>query len=290
MNTAPRGGESSSMIPSYLETRRSNDESDTATTAETRAYPLNQQLSKKVDETIAPSSLSLFIKKTEEPIGPSTLKLLSLPGSNDVICGRGNIAFNHPGNCFLRSLADKQSSNYANAKTKRQRSVIVSEIIRGARERGNGFMKQSSTSGNWAEVGDTLAREKVGQLLRNSLSTQYRSSSKAKLSRRRRVSRKVFDQIQQVLQSNRLVCQIMYKMRSDVVRGRDSFLIQSDEEVMEIFDDANKRLLEVMKSDVSLVVRYQHVLFSAESGERRAPPNLMQAVEEHSGTAPMLVD
>lgn len=277
------------MLPAYLKTR-SNDDSDKAITAETRSFPLDQQLSKKEDHTITPSLLSLYIKKTEEPIGPSTLKLLSLPGPNDVICGRGNIAFNHPGNYFLRSLADKQSSNYANAKSKLQRSVIVSEIIRRARERGNGFMKESSTNGNWAEVGDTLAREKVGQLLRNSLSTQYRSSSKAKLSRRRRVCHKVYYQIQQVLQSNRLVCQIMHKMRRDVVRGRDSFLTQSNEEVMEIFDDANKRLLEVMKSDVSLVVRFQLVLFSAESGERRAPPNLMPAIGEHSGTAPMVVD
>lgn len=39
--------------------------------------------------------------------------------------------------------------------------------------------------GCWYEVGDSIAREKVGAMLRDFLHTQYRSSTKSKIARRR---------------------------------------------------------------------------------------------------------
>jgi hypothetical protein len=45
-------------------------------------------------------------------------------------------------------------------------------------------------SGAWFEVGDHLAREKVSALLRDLLHTQYRSSAKAKIARRKTKTQK----------------------------------------------------------------------------------------------------
>ncbi len=67
-----------------------------------------------------------------------------------------------------------------------EKSGIVSVIIRTVRSRSpvGGFVKLDSTTGRWQEVGDHLAREKVGQTIRDALHSQYRSSSRAKKRRR----------------------------------------------------------------------------------------------------------
>ena len=67
-----------------------------------------------------------------------------------------------------------------------EKSGIVSVIIRTVRSRSpvGGFVKLDSTTGQWQEVGDHLAREKVGQTIRDALHSQYRSSSRAKKRRR----------------------------------------------------------------------------------------------------------
>lgn len=75
---------------------------------------------------------------------------------------------------------------YAAATTKQDKSRIVSEIVDTIRKSSpdGGFVKLDPLTGSWREVGDHLAREKVGQTLRDSLHTKYSSSTKAKKQRR----------------------------------------------------------------------------------------------------------
>jgi len=108
------------------------------------------------------------------------------PGDNDVICGKGRTCFNHIGNkSFRETIRRIYLQEYSNAKTKIDKSKIVSNIVDLIRSRSEGgFVKFDTTKYEWYEVGDTLAREKVGQTLRNDLHLQYRSANKAKKRRR----------------------------------------------------------------------------------------------------------
>jgi hypothetical protein len=74
---------------------------------------------------------------------------------------------------------------YSEAKTKFEKSNIVSAIIATIRQAcpGGGFVKFEE--GEWWEVDDGFAREKIGCLFRDYLHTQYRSSTKAKIARRK---------------------------------------------------------------------------------------------------------
>jgi hypothetical protein len=105
------------------------------------------------------------------------------PSEYSIVCGRGKDTFNHIGNQRFRALASMFTERYSRAGTKVAKSAIVSEIIDVIREADGNFCKLKK--GAWIEVGDHHAREKVSSLLRDFLHTQYRSSAKAKISRRK---------------------------------------------------------------------------------------------------------
>jgi hypothetical protein len=100
-----------------------------------------------------------------------------------VICGRGRDSFNHIGNRRFRILASMHIERYSRADSKVAKTAIVSEIIEVIRQADGNFCK--FTKGKWFEVGDHHAREKVSSLMRDLLHTQYRSSAKAKIARRK---------------------------------------------------------------------------------------------------------
>ena len=85
------------------------------------------------------------------------------PGPRDVICARGKRALESEGNRHMRTLVDERLDEYCKATTKIAKSVIVSEIVDSVREASpnGGFVKE--IDGRWFEVGDNIAREKIGQ-------------------------------------------------------------------------------------------------------------------------------
>lgn len=85
------------------------------------------------------------------------------PGQMDVICARGKVAQRHSGNERLRAIIESNVHEYAYAPTKLSKSTIVSSILDAVRD-GNprgGFVKYEG--GAWHDVGDLVAREKIGQ-------------------------------------------------------------------------------------------------------------------------------
>lgn len=123
------------------------------------------------------------------------------PGPYDVICARGKVAWNHSGNKFFRSIVKQNTERYAAAvETKIQRTRIVTEVVNEIRSRGNGFVKQEEDTGCWVQVGNLLAREKVGQHFRNALST-YKSSSKNKKYRRRAATERLSQRLHSCFKS-----------------------------------------------------------------------------------------
>eukprot|EP00980_Cylindrotheca_fusiformis_P011223 scaffold2574_cov98-Cylindrotheca_fusiformis.AAC.13 len=82
------------------------------------------------------------------------------PGNWDVICHSGKDVHNHGNNL----------QSYVKAKSRSQKSAIISEIVTSIREsstHGGGFVRLDNNTCRWYEVGDKVARDKVGQTLRD---------------------------------------------------------------------------------------------------------------------------
>ena len=103
------------------------------------------------------------------------------PGPQHVICAKGKAAKEHQANQFLRHLVQSSLQEYSDA-SKLERSFLVSKIVKTIRQEG-GFVRE--IDGKWYDVSDRNAREKIGQLYRDALHTQFKSSTKAKASVRR---------------------------------------------------------------------------------------------------------
>lgn len=112
------------------------------------------------------------------------------PGPTDVICAWGKAAKQvrtyfflinfvyvvfvffthqckqHPGYQRYRDIVRQNLARYDATKTKLERTMIVTEIVEFIRDSSphGGFVKQDKETGRWYEVGDHLAREKVGQV------------------------------------------------------------------------------------------------------------------------------
>lgn len=86
-----------------------------------------------------------------------------VPGPFDVICARGRAAKIHSGNQRYKQMIEMNLAKYKDAKSKNDKSYIVSSIIDSIRDASphGGFVKEDN--GKWYEVGDHIAREKVGQ-------------------------------------------------------------------------------------------------------------------------------
>jgi hypothetical protein len=189
------------------------------------------------------------------------------PGPFDVICGRGKVAKNHSGNRHFRNKVQEALLEYSRSDFKLGKSMIVSDIVESVR-RGSplgGFVKWCSCSciktndeedhehgggGQWFEVGDHLAREKVGQSFRDLLHVQYKSSTKAKRKRRTEEVNEFEVDMEQIASSNLSVRQHSKKLQMSleqaVVVGVKKV---SDMQVLRLFTNTNIELLQALKCD-----------------------------------------
>jgi hypothetical protein len=177
------------------------------------------------------------------------------PGPYDVICARGKQAWNHTGNTFFRLLVEKRVEEYSKCSTKVERSLIVTDIVETIRTRGNGFVKAKDPHqryDGWIEVGDLLAREKTGSLFRNALSTRYKSSVKSKKIRKTEKNPKLFEDVQQVVLSNKDIRCILKNVIS--LTHRVDFV---DRDAAIAFNQANIMILDSIKRDKTLVRRFR---------------------------------
>lgn len=196
--------------------------------------------------TIAPSYYeaimqgNMVFNRAPSPIGDKrNLSPNFVPSDYDVICGKGKSCFNHPGNKSFRKLVGLYLDGYAEATTKLEKSAIVSSIIQTVRTQnpGGGFVKLDTPSGVWQEVGDHLAREKVGQTIRDALHSQYRSSTKAKKIRRQAEQAIASDTMTMI---SNMHCQISSKI--DDLQSKITNT-QTDRQLSDMFTQANLEIL-----------------------------------------------
>jgi hypothetical protein len=136
-------------------------------------------------------SKQMYASELSAVFGPKTgkaqLGIDFQPSDLSVICGRGKDSYNHTGNQCFRITASVFVERYSRAFCKTAKSAIVFHIVTMIRQAGGQFCK--CEKGAWFEVGDRCAREKVSAFFRDMLHTQYRSSAKAKTTRRRILNR-----------------------------------------------------------------------------------------------------
>ena len=158
-------------------------------------------------------------------------------------------------------IRDRSVNAYAEAETKLYKSLVVSSVVewfRKASPNGGGFVKE--LNGVWYEVGDHLAREKVGQALRDKLHSQYKSSTKAKRRRWKKeeqenVSKEEY--LDNMINANFVITERMKQMqeRRNELGGNNA----SDESILKLFTQNNCFVLKAIRSDQNLQERIKSV-------------------------------
>jgi hypothetical protein len=108
------------------------------------------------------------------------------PHENAVLCGRGRICKEASGNLRLQSICKTFLKEYARETGKKEKSEIVSrimEMVRASCAPSDGFVRLQDD--RWWEVDGVIVRNKVTGVLRDSLSSKYKSSTQAKVAKRR---------------------------------------------------------------------------------------------------------
>lgn len=86
--------------------------------------------------------------------------------ADDVLCGRGGETNHFTGNCQYRSLVKAFQKLYIESK-RREKPKIAQCIVYTVRKAGGRFLKRTDPGSNaWVDVGNTKAREKTSQALR----------------------------------------------------------------------------------------------------------------------------
>ena len=130
------------------------------------------------------------------------LPLDFMPRTNDVICAKGNDAKEHIGNIKFRHMINELSESYGKATSRHQKTAIVNQIMDSIHNNDGAFIRYDGHDGCWYEVSEPLAREKVGQRLREKNHSQYKSSTKSKRKFRKDLNQKAFDKMSTVVKTN----------------------------------------------------------------------------------------
>ena len=236
-----------------------------ATTTSTSPEPMkieSSSSSSSLEGTTAATKGNTLVKITSGT--PQRLDLSYTPGEYDVICARGKFAWNHPGNKYFRSLIKKYQDQFGYAKTRLERTTVVTNIVDKIRSKGMGFVKQDEKDGHYWQIGDRLSREKVGTLLRDSQGTRYSSSSQAK-KRRRKVTTVVnSNTTQHIVMSNPFIAETLANLTQDLASsscfGKSSSQELTNDELVDMFTQANCQMLETIKQDKPMLQRFNDAM------------------------------
>lgn len=102
-----------------------------------------------------------FLPPAQFPVQPGFLCVTPV----DVLRGRGQNVFDHPGNARFRREVENLRPHYNSCKNKKEKTVVSEELIRRVQSYGGRFLDRDP-SGNWFEEDDGTARKKCSQALR----------------------------------------------------------------------------------------------------------------------------
>jgi len=96
------------------------------------------------------------------------IETITVLHDNDVLCGRGGKANNHPGNIRFRELVRRQKPVYSTVRFKREKGIISDNIISTIKrlDPPGRFLRYDSKKDNWVEISITKMKRKTAQALR----------------------------------------------------------------------------------------------------------------------------
>lgn len=109
--------------------------------------------------------LSMELDHTVYPPIPKPSEVIVHVQKNDVLLGRGGETNHHIGNIQYRQLVKICQPAYLEAK-RRDKPKIAERIVHAVRCRSGRFLKKDPETNTWRDVGNTRAREKTSQALR----------------------------------------------------------------------------------------------------------------------------
>jgi len=89
------------------------------------------------------------------------------PRANDVLCGRGPKSFKHQGNQKLRTLIVLSLERYDRCESRKQKTLLIRDIIQSILKEGGRFLKFDKTNDGWFDGGIKAARSRVGFAFRD---------------------------------------------------------------------------------------------------------------------------
>jgi hypothetical protein len=101
-----------------------------------------------------------------------------VPGDQDILCGRAQSFFNHPGNVRFREIVARHMSEYACAETKGAKTSVVREVVRKIWSEGGKFLKLDKVTNRWFESDALCATSKVGHAFRDAIAEQQVHSAR----------------------------------------------------------------------------------------------------------------
>jgi hypothetical protein len=107
----------------------------------------------------------LMVRQQQLPAPPPPTEAITQVLEDDVLCGRGGETNHHSGNIKYRTLVKCYQPLYIVSK-RRDKPRIAQKIVFTIRQRGGRFLKKDARSNTWRDVGNTKAREKTSQALR----------------------------------------------------------------------------------------------------------------------------
>lgn len=114
-----------------------------------------------------------FGMSSDNPIIPTFAQNVGTSSSlndlrpNDVICGRDKLTHSHTGNKKFRQIVMSFREQYQSSATRENKTNITCRIVMMIRQSGGRFLKQDELTGEWKDVADQYAREKVSHALRS---------------------------------------------------------------------------------------------------------------------------
>ncbi len=96
------------------------------------------------------------------------------PNEHDIVCSRGKVFYNLPGNIRFREAIRSFMPKYMKATSKMDKSLIIDNIIDitvtvDALGRPSRFLKYHSRTNSWSIMGHDQVRDKVGHALREAV-------------------------------------------------------------------------------------------------------------------------
>jgi hypothetical protein len=97
---------------------------------------------------------------------------VGVPSKFDILCGQSRICASHTGNRRFQVVLDIYAPKYDGATSKQEKMMITKEIVSCIHQAGGRFLKY--TDGQWEEISNVTARDKVSHALRTKVASWKR--------------------------------------------------------------------------------------------------------------------